>query len=608
MLIEVRKAINAYKNHHVKEYGEIDESENKILRWTFIGLAVILFLVGSFHGAFTLAIPLHLYWFEMLWLRIPIFLVACYIINLSFSEEQFSTIKKLFTLPGERSDDMKIRWGRVTVISTITVVLLISGLFFPAFIPRTIGYLRADTFKPAIESFEHGTIDIFPEIDPGDLRVTTSGIAISIAGIKKTSAESKVTSVHLGEYGGELGWICTLSAKPLFGFALLGDSNRIREAIFIPLNDSTGESSQVIPFTGNYGEGLWIDKAMNVHANDRFPLRTFSRCYISSMDEQLVYVTTSYTEIPILPFFGGLLTDPRVHVWDPTTGALIAEYTPNDAPEHIIQRWDERFLEIMGNSFGDYRWDQGDNLNYWAGFIKHSDRGANPSEADGLRYQEWNGELTAVYLFDNKRNEKILEMALVATNEKLTLYSLDHLSLLSPDDAKELAVTGLPALPGKEQKSYSTPLALVYRIGSKLYYHIPVYIKTTSGRSTQYYPAHFALVDCESRTLFREPAESGGMIQAVEELYLKLQSDGNGDIPPIQERTITGTLKDKDEWTDGGNTRMWLTIDENGTDINVLVKAELLSPEEIHIILDKEVGQTITVKVDEDNIVTEVIS
>jgi hypothetical protein len=306
------------------------------------------------------------------------------------------------------------------------------------------------------------------------------------------------------------------------------------------------------------------------------------------MEDRVVMVTTSFVEIPFGP-----LVDPRVHVWVLLSGDLIAEYTPQRAPEWIIQRWDEGYLEAMGNSFGSYRWTSQNDLNYWNGLPRFSDRSAAPSEPEGLRYQMWGDELTAVYLFDNKRNEQILELIIIATNEKLTVYSVDHLGLLSPDDAKELAVAELPALP--EGKSYYTPIALIYRIGARLYYHIPIYIRVNE----RCYPAFFALVDCQSRALLREETgEHGGMIPAAKALYEKV----SGKIP-TKEKMIEGVVKDKDIWVEAGNTRIWLTITSNGTNIDVLAKAELLTPEEMDKLLDKEIGQPIAVRVDENNVI-----
>ncbi|RLI06788.1 hypothetical protein DRO32_05105, partial [Candidatus Bathyarchaeota archaeon] len=181
-----------------------------------------------------------------------------------------------------------------------------------------------------------GNASLFPEIDPDQLRLTTSEIARSIAEMKKTSAASKVTSVHLGIYNGELCWIATVSEPPAFGSLLLGPSNRIREVIIIPVTDATGERAIVLPLRADYAEGLWFPKDIRVRAQDLYPTRTFSRAYLTWSPEhnKLVYITTSYYQVPLGP-----LKDPMVHVWDPQTGALLTSYRPEEAPDWVIQRW-----------------------------------------------------------------------------------------------------------------------------------------------------------------------------------------------------------------------------------------------------------------------------
>ncbi|KPJ57231.1 hypothetical protein AMJ49_01305 [Parcubacteria bacterium DG_74_2] len=564
----------------------LTEKDEKPPLWPLIVFGLVFLLAGVLHGARTLATPIHLYLFWAAIVRVLIY----WFVSAITAKQPFS---RIFGFLGQKKeshlgDEYHPRWKRIILFTVLIIILIVSSFFF---VSRTIGYLQATAFRGSINEFQTGSIEMFPEIDPEDLRVITSGIARSIAEIKRTSAESFITSVHLGSYEDQLCFIATVSEKPWLGM-LLGDSNRIREAIIVPVNDATGERAKVVPFTGIYAEGLWFGNGISVHANDMFPLRTFSRGYLTAMDQKLVVVTTSFIQIPMGP-----LIDPKVHVWDPILGNLIAEYSPQNAPEWIIQRWDESYLETMGDSFGDYRWTAANDLNYWTGLPVFSDRSADPSEPEGLRYQTWGEELTAVYLFDNKRNEQILELIMIATNEKLTLYSLDQLGLLSPDDAKELAIAGLPALP--EGRIYSTPIALIYRIGTRLYYHIPIYIEI----GQRYYPAYFALVDCQSRALLREETgEHGGMTPTVKALYEIV-----GGKIPTKEKTVEGILKDKDSWIETGNTRIWLTITTNETDVDVFVKAELLTPKEMNLLLDKEIGQPIVVKVDEKNVVTEVV-
>ena len=535
----------------------------------WITIALILFFFGFYHGCRVMILPIQSFIVWALILRgIPHLGFRC----IASAIRRGIYIKRLLAI-------------------IVLVILVLAFLAFP-FIGRVVSYTRAVAMRGIFKEFKEASIEMFPEISPEELRVNTAEIAWSIANIRKTSAASWVTSVHLGMYEGELCWICTISEPPMFGTWLVGGSNKIKEMIIIPVNDATGERAKVIPFKSEFGEGLWFGKSILVHASDRNPTRMFTRGYITADETgKLVYVTTSYVPIPF-----GLYVNPKVQVWDPN-GRLLAEYKPEEAPDWIVQRWDERFVEVMGNSFGDFRWNAENELNFWNGIPYYSDRSADPAEPGGLRYQMWYGELVAVYLFHNKRNPSILEFIILAKKDGIYLYSAHHLNLISPTEAKAVAKAGLPPLAGEGE--YRTPLALLYRIGSELYYHIPVYAYA-NGRYT---PIYFALVRATDRWCLRiSCAEEGGMLNAVKEAYKQI-----GKAVTV-ERIVSGILIDKDEYVESGNTRWILTLKiEDGTILNVLAKAEDLSWEEINFIADLEIGDSITIVVNENNIVVKVV-
>ena len=565
----------------------------------YLGLAAILAIIGYFHGCSTIFMPIHIY---LLWL-VPIRLLALAAIVLAgrwlarrMAKLGVPSLRGLLAKRPAREMIKKVmskRLVKAIVVLAILVVIAAGPIGVPlAF--RAVDFSRANHMLSYFKEVGVGSVDIFPEVDPDQLRVTTSEIARSIAEVKKTSAASLVTSVHLGMYGGELCWIATISEPPLFGSLLLGDSNRIREAIVVPITDATGERAEVVPLKAMYGEGLWFDRDIRVHAQDLFPSRTFTRAYLTWSPEHngLVYVTTSYYEVPFGP-----LTDPMVHIWDPRTGALLGQYRPDEAPDWVVQRWDEEWLEAMGAAFGSFRWTADNELNFWNGLPYYSDRSAEPAEPQGLRYQLWpNGELVGVYLFQNKRNPSLLELVIIARRDGLYLYSLDHLALISPSEAKAVAKAGLPELPAGH---YSTPLALLYRIGSDLYYHIPIFIV----QDGHYYPTYFALVRATDRRLIRvDCAEVGGLREAIVMAYSLVGREVERYI------TVSGTLVGKHEYVEGGNTRIWLDIRlENGSVVHVLAKVELLDPEDVYLLLTKEVGDPISVLVDKDMVVIDVL-
>ena len=566
-------------------------------------VCAILALIGYAHGCATLLIPIHIYF---LWL-VPLRAVAFIAIALAGKlvaksvrklPEDVASLRDILARFGRREKRIKLRISRRSALKlTGMIVLVVFLLAAPIGLPlasRVISFARASHMLKCFKAMGKGSVELFPEIDPAQLRVTTSEIARSIAEMKKTSAAAWVTSVHLGMYEGELCWIATVSEPPAFGTFLVGDSNRLREVIVIPVTDATGERAQVIRIGASYGEGLWFDRDIRVHAQDTFPTRTFSRAYLtwSPQHDKLVYVTTSYYEVPLGP-----LTDPMVHVWDPWTGHLLGEYRPEEAPDWVVQRWDEEWLEAMGAAFGEFRWTADNELNFWNGLPYYSDRSAEPAEPEGLRYQLWpGGELVGVYLFQNKRNPSLLELVIIAKKDGVYLYSLDHLGLISPSEAKSVAKSGLPALPSGE---YATPLALLYRVGAELYYHIPVFIK----QDGHYYPAHFALVRATDRHLVRTScAELGGMREAVLAAYSQLRREA------IRYTFVNGTIVGKYEYVEGGNTRIWLDIRlENGTVRSVLAKVELLEPEDVYLLLSKDIGDYISVVVDEEWVIVDVV-
>jgi len=567
-----------------ERYETIVESGKIFPWWAWIIAFLLLLLFGLVHGCFSMLMPMHLYFMWAIIIRLCIF----------WSVHE-STDKKAFL---QKIPQIKWTWlkGGITIFFAGLILVLL--LAWPGFIPRTIGFTRANVMKSSVTEFKLGNVEMFPEIQPEELRLTTSGIARSIAETKKTSGASSITGTHLGEDNRTLSWISTVSETPVLGYFLIGDSNRIREKIVIPVTDATGEKAKVIDSKMFFAEGLWWQKDIRVHGTDRFPLRTFSRGYITENNEgESVAVTTSYFAMPF-----GALYDPKVHIWDPITGDLLGEYTPNDAPAWVVQRWDESYVEIMGDKFGDFRLTANNDLNYWIGTLYFSDRSADPSEPEGLRYQMWYNETTAVYIFDNKKNEEVMELLIIATKEGMTVYSMDHLKFIGADDAKETAISGLPALTG--ERTYKTPIALLYRIDSEVYYHIPIY--TYSGG--HYFPVHFALVRAYDRYLVRRSCDDyGGMIGAVKAAYEYVK--GVPGPEPTEGTVINGTITEIHEprTIEGSDEQFFIIEPDEGEGVRLLVKYALITDDERFTFVSAKVGDWISVKVDKDNIVLEVL-
>lgn len=571
----------AYEREYSKSEKEEKLPFSTFPWWLWTIVVALLLLLGFWHGSNILSAPLHIFLNQLVIIRIAMLCVVHEITD----EKSF-----LNKLP---------KWGlkKATIAIVIISVILFGIMVWPNVIPRALDYTKASTMLSMFTKSEKGSITMFPEITPEEVRVNTDEIAKSIANTKRTSAESWITSVHLGRYKGTLAWLCAVSERPLVGMWLFAESNRIREIIVVPVTDATGKNSFVVPMRMLYAQGLWYGQDILTHASDNFPFRTFTRAYIAERDGNPVLITTSYFD-GVISFY-----DPRIHVWDFVRGNLLAEYTPNDAPSWIVQRWDEDFVATMGKMFGSFRWTRENELYFFNGIPTFSDRSAEPSETQGLRYQAWGGELNAVYLFNNRANKEILELIIIANKDGMSVYSADRIevdglekTLLSPDDAKRLSISGLPVLSKeKETRSYSTPLALLYRIGSNLYYHIPIY--EYDGKN--YNPIYFALVRATDRTLIREDASHGGILEAIKAAYARVGATST------KETTVQGSITDVQRIA----SDVWLKIrTDDGKDITVLVKYDdLKTYEEKRFIVFARNGDRIRLRVDQNNIVTNIL-
>jgi len=559
--------------------------------FTFLS-GIILLLLGVFFGIRITRMPLHQILFYLVsirlftfgWGRMPLVEshYICRVCGRVFSNledaNRHSFIEHEDVPRGERGIARRVELDRKILVPLLIVIIFLALPYF-----RIIGYVRALTFH-SLSGFESGSIDTFPEVNPQYLRLNTKTIAASIAQTKKRSAASFITSVNLGMYHGKLVWFCCVSETPIFGMLIFG-SNRIKEVIIVPVNDATGRYAEVIDLSLEYDEGLWLDRDMLTHANDVFPLRTFTRAYLTENPSgQLVVVTTSFISVWVW-------IDPRIHAWD-LNGRLLAEYDPWTAPSWVVQRWDEYFVEEMGDKFGDFRWSESNDLNFFVGVPYATDRGCNPAEPEGLRYQMWDNRLYGVYLFANKRNPEFLELAILSHESGISVYNLHDLRLISPQEAKAVAEAGLPAL--ADDREYNTPIALIYRIGGSLYYHIPIYVGN--------YPTYFVLVRATDRERLRvDTSAHGGVLGAVMKAYTMAGGRAVG------ENIVEGRLVDKDEYVVGGNTHYWLTVSTDEGNVDVLAKAEGLNDRILHKIEDMRVGQRVKVLVNEVNGIFELV-
>ncbi len=143
---------------------------------------------------------------------------------------------------------------------------------------------------------------------------------------------------------------------------------------------------------------------------------------------------------------------------------------------------------------------------------------------------------------------------------------------------------------------------LMYSLGQQFYYIIPYY----KEEAAMLLPQMVAIVNAQDQSMgfyiLRNPKDpievSMATTYALEQIGVKV----------AKEIEINGTLIEKYEYVENGNTRWLLNIQlENGTVVEVLAKAEALNIEEISKIIHLKIGDDITVRVDENKFVIKVL-
>jgi hypothetical protein len=144
---------------------------------------------------------------------------------------------------------------------------------------------------------------------------------------------------------------------------------------------------------------------------------------------------------------------------------------------------------------------------------------------------------------------------------------------------------------------------LMYSLGGKFYYSIPYYKK----EANTILPQMVAVVNAEDQSMgfhtIKNPRDPTEVSMATTYAFQRI------GVNTIGENQINGTLVDKKEYVEDGNTRWFLNIQTpEGKAIEVLVRVEVLHIEEISRIINLKLGDPISVRVDQDNVVAEVLS
>ncbi len=144
---------------------------------------------------------------------------------------------------------------------------------------------------------------------------------------------------------------------------------------------------------------------------------------------------------------------------------------------------------------------------------------------------------------------------------------------------------------------------LMYSLGSQLYYVIPYY----KEEATTLLPQMVAVVNAYDQStgfyIIQNPRDSKEIALAATNAFQMV------GVTIIKEVEINGTLLEKYDYVVSGNTRWLLNIQlTNGTTLEIVAKAELLSIDDITKITHLNIGDFITASIDENKVIIKVLS
>jgi hypothetical protein len=144
---------------------------------------------------------------------------------------------------------------------------------------------------------------------------------------------------------------------------------------------------------------------------------------------------------------------------------------------------------------------------------------------------------------------------------------------------------------------------LMYSLGSQLYYVIPYY----KEEATILLPQMVAVVNAFDQStgfyIIQNPMDPKEVSMAATNAFQMV------GVKIVEEIEINGTLNEKYDYVESGNTRWLLNIKlYNGTILDLIAKAEMLSPEDIAKIMHLKNGDSIAVLIDENRVVIKFLS
>jgi len=273
-------------------------------------------------------------------------------------------------------------------------------------------------------------------------------------------------------------------------------------------------------------------------------------------------------------------------------------------------RYPEKFLD---RQIDVYNWYFQDNFEKWQRNefyeVTLGDGGA-PIEEVRYILMPINGKLTwcAVRLVERyKGTTRNLAGMYVAPGEEETgkIYFVDfkEQTIIGPSIALS-TIRGNPELTKHPYfPQWKSGNILMYSLGSQLYYVIPYYKEEAATLLPQMVSVVNAYDQSTGFYIIQNPKDSKEVSLATTYAFQRV------GVKIAKEIKINGTLLEKNEYVEGGNTRWLLNIKLfNGTNVEVVAKAEMLSVEDIGKIIHLKTGDFIEAQIDENKVIVKVLS
>jgi hypothetical protein len=489
-------------------------------------------------------------------------------------------------------------------------ILALIGLFiFGICVNIYAGYNNALYFDQFIHKAEG--FPILNEIPNEFLRLTTEDLARSIAKQRMSEFGSNVEIVdmQITMYNGRLVWVALVAPLESWGATF-----KVTGMVIIDANDPDKAPEIVRDEQFAVADGLTFNPIIGANGNAK------ARGYFG-IDTSLVYGDVYPVLTPenkwatavttYCPEFYGTNRYTGIYLLDKRGNVI--DFFEKDIPNWLIQPFDEDgFLEGGINSWGGHR--RGKDFDPFAGgFLWIGASNDRIMMTEDTRYifdPDTNGIVAIVMVSPTReKGELSLAGAFKATSKGIYYYDLSQYNLMSGDTAGAIVLSKI-TLRGAE---YFTEMELLYPLKvdneTKQVWFVPIYFK--EQQSGLIGLAGLGLVDAQSpQQVIIEYTGQGitgaSLVARAKESFRRLVS-GEKEPPVTGIRVINGTLLVRyDAYMVNGTTHQWLTIATSEGNVDVLIKAELLTDAQMLKLQKLQIGSYLLVEIDESMVVRKI--